>query len=46
MKFSTSHRENNLAEKNLKTEGAILKLTMEMDTSVRHQLTLTFVIKH
>ena len=46
IKCSTSQREINLAEIHLNSQGTILKLAKEIDTSVRHKLTLTFVVMH
>ena len=46
MKFSTSQRENNLAEKHFNSKGTILKIAEEIDTLARDRLTLTFVFMH
>ena len=46
MKCSTSQREINLTKIHLNIQGTNLKLAEEIDTSARHQLTLTFVVMH
>ena len=46
LKYSTSQRENNLGQKHFNSQGTILKVAEEIDTSARHRLTLTFVVMH
>ena len=43
---STSQREITLAEIHLNSQRTIVKLAEQIDTSVRHRLTLTFVVMH
>ena len=46
MKCLTFQRENSLGQKHFNSQGTILKLAEEIDTSARHQLMLTFVFMH
>ena len=43
---STSQREINLTEIHLNSQRTIFKLAEQIDTSIRHRLTLTFVVMH